>query len=173
MAWVRLDDNFHWHPKVAPLSDAAYRLYVGALCHCNRYDQGDHVSLGVVTALMPGRRGLRSAAELVTATLWLVDGVVGWIIHDYFSYQPNPDKQRAGRIGGQASAQARAQASAVAPAQALLNPRTRTRPVGVENPSVGSPPNDETLTIASRGWRGGAESTGEILERFKRPEVVS
>lgn len=185
MAWVRLDDNFHWHPKVARLSDATYRLYVGALCYCNRYQRGgriEHVDL--VTIYGRGRRGRTLADELVDAGLWTVEDW-GWQIHDYLQYQPDPVKQAAGKAGGEASAQARAaakakhdaQARAVPVAEDPAQPPSRTRPVpvplGVENPSVGSPPVDNSVSISSRGWRGEEEHIGAVLQRFQRPEAAS
>lgn len=36
MTWARLDDHFPDHPKVAPLSDAAFRLHVAGICHAAR-----------------------------------------------------------------------------------------------------------------------------------------
>lgn len=34
MAWLRLDDRFCRHPKIAPLSDRHFRLWVGVLLWC-------------------------------------------------------------------------------------------------------------------------------------------
>lgn len=172
MAWVRLDDNFHWHPKVAPLSDAAYRLYIGALCYCNRYEQGGRVTKAHIKTLAgSGRRVQRLIDELVLATLWVVDGT-DWLIHDYLLYQPDPTKQAAGRAGGQASAQARAQADRKQSGQASAQAPSRTRPVpvGVIPPEV---PLSDAVSIKSRGWRGGEEGIGAVLQRFKAPKVAS
>lgn len=171
LAWVRLDDNFHWHPKVTPLSDGAYRLYVGALCYCNRYQQGGRVtSTHIKTLVGTGRRVQRMVTELVLATLWVEDGP-DWLIHDYLLYQPDPTKQAAGRAGGQASAQARAQADRKHGAQAPAQPPSRTRPVpvGVITPEV---PLQDDCSIESRGWRGEEEDIAVVLQRFKAPSVV-
>jgi hypothetical protein len=101
------------------------------------------------------RKANRLINELERANLWaLNDG--GWTIHDYFSYQPDPQKQAAGRARAQQALSTRSAPS-----------RTRPVPVplGVNNPSVGSP--DDDCSIESRGWTGGEESTGEVLGRFK------
>lgn len=36
MTWVRLDDEFGEHPKIAALSDSALALFVTGLAYCNR-----------------------------------------------------------------------------------------------------------------------------------------
>ncbi len=38
MAWVRLDDKFPQHPKVAGLSHAGFRRFIVLLCWCNQYE---------------------------------------------------------------------------------------------------------------------------------------
>lgn len=37
MSWAQLDDKMPRHPNVRALSDAAFRLHVAAICHCNEY----------------------------------------------------------------------------------------------------------------------------------------
>jgi hypothetical protein len=185
VTWVRLDDNFHWHPKVAPLSDAAYRLYVGALCYSNRYELGGRVTIGHVGVLVgTGRRAQRLIDELVVADLWTPEGV-DWLIHDYLLYQPDPTKQAAGRMGGRASAQARAVApaqadpkhAAVAPLKQVLNPRPVPVPLGSLEPRLGDNATSvgtgvkplRRLEIPRQGYRGGAmTSLSESL-----PKVAS
>ena len=145
MTWVRLDDNFHWHPKIAGLSHVAYRLYEGALCYANRYQTGGEITLAVADQLSIGRSAPRR--ELEEGGLWEVIGHARWIIHDYFLYQPDPQKSRAGQAGGQASAQARAQAEGKQPPKQMLKQvlKQNSSPVpvpipvaeeGVENPPV-------------------------------------
>lgn len=137
MTWVRIDDNFHWHPKVARLSSDAYRLLVGGLCYANRYQTAGFIRREVVAMLSGTRRGAvsnpsRSCRELVAARLWeKAEG--GYLIHDYFEYQPDPIKQAAGRKGGIVSAQARAQAGVKHAAQ----PPSRPVPVKEEESNWG------------------------------------
>ena len=182
---------------MAPLSDAAYRLYVGALCYCNRYGLGGRLTPAHVATLVGAgaQRRTHLARELVDATLWTEEDW-GWQIHDYLLYQPDPTKQAAGRAGGQASAQARAQAEGKQPASVLLKhvlkPRTRPVPVGdkarlgdslpptplvstegVENGAKAlTRKKAVVVTLESTGRRGGeAETTGEILNRFSFRET--
>ncbi|WP_328313130.1 hypothetical protein OG432_24625 [Streptomyces sp. NBC_00442] len=91
MTWVRLDDRFPSHRKVALLSDRAFRLYISALCWAS-----ENLTEGLVRdeelRVIAHVRGLKAAAaELEDRQLWdRVDG--GWQIHDFLVY--NPDRAR-------------------------------------------------------------------------------
>ncbi len=91
MPWVRLDDRFPSHRKVALLSDRAFRLYVAALCWSSENLTEGRISdreLPHVARL----RGIKTAAkELEDARLWDRAGD-GWDIHDFLEY--NPDRAR-------------------------------------------------------------------------------
>jgi hypothetical protein len=146
MSWLKLDDGFADHPKVDPLTDAAFRLHVAAMCFCAR-----NLTDGFIPLDRPGRMVPRyrrqSAVELEKAGLWLrVDG--GWQVNDYLAYNPSKAeakqqrqaRQEAGRRGGRRSGQAKAQANASAVASANgqargLNP-VPSRPVGTGTESV-------------------------------------
>jgi hypothetical protein len=99
MPWVRLDDNFPIHRKVAGLTDTEFRLHVSAICWCAR-----NLTDGVVT-----RRDLphiaagipspaRPAAVLVQRGLWHRTER-GWTINGYLDYQPSREKVEAEREG--------------------------------------------------------------------------
>src|SRR5438445_12129355 len=111
MPWVRFDDQFPIHRKVDGLSDAAYRLHSSAIFWCARNLTDGFVSeedLDGVTARV--RTPARFAAECVKRGVWhtartecpskkcpgLVDHD-GWVIHDYWDYQPTAAKVRADR----------------------------------------------------------------------------
>lgn len=92
MPWVNLDDQFPDHPKVAGLSDAAFRLHVAGICYSNR-----HLSDGLV----PGdevprlvRRYKRTALqELVERMLWHpVMGGEAYSIHDFLDWNDSRKK---------------------------------------------------------------------------------
>lgn len=87
MSWVRTDDQMPRHPKIWPLSDAAYRLHHHGLSHCAAYATDGLVSLSYIDTLTPaGRKARKQADELVAAGVWeAVPG--GWQIHDYLEYQ--------------------------------------------------------------------------------------
>ncbi|MFE0647447.1 hypothetical protein ACFVZH_02500 [Streptomyces sp. NPDC059534] len=96
MPWVRLDDRFPSHRKVALLSDRAFRLHVSAICWCaeNLTDGriGDR-ELPLITHI----RGIKATAQqLHEAGLWdRVDS--GWMIHDYLDYNPSREQVTAER----------------------------------------------------------------------------
>lgn len=104
MPWVRFDDQFPIHRKVDGLSDAAYRLHTSAIFWCARNLTDGFVSdedLGGVTARV--RTPERFAAECVKRDTWhqagdfcaspkcppAPEGRDGWVIHDYWQYQPS------------------------------------------------------------------------------------
>jgi len=100
--WVRFDDQYPIHRKVDGLSDAAFRLHTSAIFWCARNLTDGFVSredLDGVTARV--RTPARFAAECVKRGAWHdarqpcdsakcpapVDNS-GWVIHDYWEYQP-------------------------------------------------------------------------------------
>lgn len=114
MPWVRFDDQFTIHRKIAGLSDAAFRLHVSAIFWCARNLTDGFLpeeDLGDVCARV--RTPARFAAECVGRRAWHHSGetcpsgkcpahepgrpecagpvdnpVAGWLIHDYWEYQP-------------------------------------------------------------------------------------
>lgn len=111
MTWVREDDAMPWHPKIAPLSDAAFRLRSEAKCWSSAQLTDGIIRAAVLPAVSPSGKGQpRWATELVTAGIWhtaaelatqpcphsLGDkptcppaGPDGWVIHDYLEYNPS------------------------------------------------------------------------------------
>ena len=105
MTWVRIDDEFEDNAKVAPLSDAAHRVWMMANCWCkkpaNFYTYGfvPEATLPSITRnrYKPGQ--LRKLVdELVNSNvggtkehgLWEpVEG--GWQFHDWESYLSKED----------------------------------------------------------------------------------
>lgn len=91
MTWLKLDDKFARHRKVAPLSDAAFRLHVTALLHCaEQLTDGEitNADLKVMPSLPTGRRLVAALQELVDGGLWVVvDG--GWALHDFADWNPS------------------------------------------------------------------------------------
>lgn len=112
MPWVRFDDQFPIHRKVDGLSDAAYRLHTSAIFWCARNLTDGFVSeddLDGVTARV--RTPARFASECVKRDTWheagtacpslkcppAPDGETGWVIHDYWAYQPTKAQVLADR----------------------------------------------------------------------------
>lgn len=91
MTFLALDNTFPGNPKIAGLSDRAFRLHVIALCHCSaKLTDGFVEDTPKVWAQMGGLRSnirsrLRITNELCSAKLWEeVDG--GFRIHDYLDW---------------------------------------------------------------------------------------
>jgi hypothetical protein len=78
MAWARIDDNFADHPKVAALSDAAFRAHIVAICYSTRY---------LTDGVIPPSQAppARIAKELVAGRVWETwHG--GYRIHDWLDW---------------------------------------------------------------------------------------
>jgi hypothetical protein len=92
--WLRLDDNFTSHPKVAQLSDREFRVHVRALCYCAR-----HHTEGVLPVLreIPGLTP-KVAEQLVAVGLWDVGTDVPLQIHDFGEYNGKASEREAARL---------------------------------------------------------------------------
>ena len=120
MTWVKLDDQFPDHPKLAELGEltpAAGWLHVCALCYSARYLTDGRIPGGQVPRLMAS--DTKPLVEvLLEVGLWERDGT-GYQIHDYLDYNPSraqvlaerEAKKAGGRRGGKAAARARAEAA--------------------------------------------------------------
>jgi hypothetical protein len=116
MPWARIDDMLPVHPKVRALSDAAFRLYICAICWSNLNTTDGHIPADQLRYLSDVRRVRQCADQLVQVGLWETAGD-GWRIHDYLEYQPSAEKvarerelkrqrQEKWRAGGDASVDA-------------------------------------------------------------------
>ncbi|MFG2225352.1 hypothetical protein [Streptomyces sp. NPDC048644] len=96
MPWVRLDDRFPSHRKVALLSDKAFRLYVSGLCWVSENLTEGKILDRELKVISRIRGPKTAAAELVDAGLWerIPDG---YLIHDYLEYNPDRARVKADR----------------------------------------------------------------------------
>lgn len=97
--FVRLHILFPRHPKVAALSDAAFRAQVSALCYCQEAETDGFVVEQVAASFAKPR----VTAELVRAGIWEeADG--GWLIHDYLEWNDSKaeiaDRREARAMAG-------------------------------------------------------------------------
>jgi hypothetical protein len=111
MTWVRFDDLFPIHRKVAGLSDACFRLVSEAIFWCSRNTTDGVIRTSEITQITRGNS--QRAAQLVDARLWHAAGDLcercsarlaaagtaepsdGWVIHDYLDHQPSRAKVEA------------------------------------------------------------------------------
>jgi hypothetical protein len=80
--YIKVHDGLYDHPKIEPLTDAAFRTLVGLWCWCSR-----HLTDGQVPAAIWAKRGSpKVRRELLAAGLveTTTDGVV---MHDYLEHQ--------------------------------------------------------------------------------------
>lgn len=96
MPWVKLDDRFPSHRKVALLSDRAFRLHVSAMCWCAENLTDGRIADRELALIAHVRNIKATAKQLEDAGLWdRTDD--GWAIHDYLDYNPSRDQVQAER----------------------------------------------------------------------------
>lgn len=101
MPWARLDDRFPTNRKVALLSDAAFRLYVTAICWSTENLTDGVIRTKELRVVANVRAAGRRAQELVDAGLW-EQTPDGWVIHDFAEYQPTAEQVREDRAAAAA-----------------------------------------------------------------------
>ena len=95
MTWLRIDDSFSEHPKVAGLSDRAFRVHVRAMVYAAR-----HTTDGAIPEAMLRQWGAipKVRAELVSARVWDESPLR---LHDYLEYNPSAkqiDSKRQSKV---------------------------------------------------------------------------
>ena len=112
MAWARIDDRFHDHPKAVGLDLAAVGLWTFCLTwtHSNRSGKIQ----GHIPPYLPRRFGAAPelAEQLVEAGLWHQPGhtctcpaiETGWLIHDYVDYLPLSTRRSRSEAGKRGAA---------------------------------------------------------------------
>jgi hypothetical protein len=82
VTWIKIDDTLPNNPKILPLSDGAFRLYIEALCYCNQYLTDGFLADAVLLRLDINN----NRKELVEACLW-IECLDGMQINDYTEHQ--------------------------------------------------------------------------------------
>jgi len=102
MSWVRLDDQFPDHPKVAGLSNDAFCLHVTSMCWTAKQQTDGKLPSRLLTRLAwRCQDPATAAAELEAAGVW--DKTPdGWEIHDFLVY--NPTKEQVEELAAKRSA---------------------------------------------------------------------
>lgn len=97
MAWVRIDDQFFLHPKVAKAGKDAALLYLGSLTYAaGQLTDGriEAAAVRLISAMVDVQA--KHAKRLVEVGLW-EECEGGYMIHDYHEYNPSRDKVLATR----------------------------------------------------------------------------
>jgi hypothetical protein len=119
MSWVKIDDQFTDHPKIAEAGPLAGWLYVCGLTYCARFLTDGFIPTNAVRRLADVDCPQDLAAKLVAVGLW-EDAQGGYQVHDYLEYQPSRERVQstkearaeAGARGGQRSGESKRVANA-------------------------------------------------------------
>ena len=157
MTWVKIDDRMPEHPKVAGLSDRAFRAHVEALCYC----AGVLTDGRIPAVVAKGRKWTRAAAELVAARLWETADD-GWAVHDYLKHQRSKEeaidlsmkRAEAGARGGKAKANSQTNTKQIATPLLKQSGLTRSEEIReeeIERDQDQNPPTPLRVEFWNRG----------------------
>ena len=87
MTWVRLESDSASHPKVASLSDSAFRMWVNTISWCSQHGTDGVIRKTVpLSSISPVRHPRKAIEEMIEHDL-LLDEETHWRVHDYLDYQ--------------------------------------------------------------------------------------
>lgn len=151
MPWVKLDDQFPDHPKVAQAGDLGGWLWVCGLAYCRRQETEGRIPKAVVPKLVHARTG-PLVALLLRLELWHDDGD-HYVVHDYHDWnKPTENRRAAGRKAAKArwDAERKANAHAIASethSEPTANGHAKRCPPP-QPPPIGTSPHPPTDTPA-------------------------
>jgi hypothetical protein len=170
MPWVKLDDRFPSHRKVALLSDRAFRLYVSALCWSSENLTEGRITQRELPLVAARLRGAKTAAgELEAAQLWdRADD--GWVIHDFLEYNPDRARVQSEREANAARQQAwRDRKRAEREAKKAAEEAARNAPRNAVTHEFENAPESTTATATRRD--DDTTATATHPERNEEPQV--
>ena len=98
MAWLRIDDRFATHPKIASLNDREFRVWVRVLCYCAAYRTDGKVTAeacGEIKGLGSRDRRGNVTVERHALSRYVTLGLLkkapkidAWIVNDWHEYNP-------------------------------------------------------------------------------------
>lgn len=103
MSWLRIDDGFTSHAKVASLTDAEFRVWVRLLCYCAKSQRPivDELPRAEVTGLSQGRiarfRELDLLVEMPSESESISGVTYDLQINDWEKFNPPKDRTQAER----------------------------------------------------------------------------
>ena len=149
MTWIKLDDQAVDHPKVANLSDRAFRWWVRGLSYASRF-----LTNGYLPAVFVRQVPKTSQDELTTPNLWTPTDRGSMEIHDYLAHQSSKESVTKKR----AVTAERVKRYREAKGNAVTNGVTN----GVSNELVRAPENREQRTEVQRTERR-AETAAPLI----------
>lgn len=173
MPWVRLDDTFTEHPKIAALSAGAFRLHVEAICYSARNLTDGVIPDDALRRVSGARSATKYAQELHAIGAW-ERAENAWVIHDYLHFQPSreqvmSDREKArerkakSRSSRRDSTRDKPPGHAVTPppGHAVSHGGSHTTPTRPDPKPSSSPPADSSVTPSNGAASGGEEETRE------------
>lgn len=160
MTWVKIDDHFNEHPKLAAVGPVGWGIWLAGLAYCNRNLTDGFIPRAVAIGFggdwtveaaeerdgVPGyvtwdiSRGTGMHGEDMD-TSWVIDRLIeyglwepvsgGYRVHDYDDYQPTKAEVLAMRAAKAAAGQAGGRAAAKARAKAGAQAESNPVPVPV------------------------------------------
>lgn len=147
MTWIKLDDRAPRHPKVAGLSDRAFRLWIQGMCYASEF-----LTDGALPQAFLRTTPAAARRELLTAGLWF-ETPTGAVIHDYLAHQTSRDdieRERARNRRRRTSA-----VPPVQPAQASGSTAEKPRPENREQRSENRGQTDDAARLGVGVLGGG------------------
>lgn len=90
--FIKLHDGIADHPKIEPLSDAAFRLLITSWCWCSKHEQDGKMPVRVWE-----RRGTRKARQELQDAGLVIPAADAVEFHDYLKHQQSAEQRRAAR----------------------------------------------------------------------------
>jgi hypothetical protein len=97
VSWLRLDDSYPEHPKLASLTDSAFRAHVRCMAYCARHLTDGYVPASVVREYAGSVLGELTATPRIGSSSLLEECDGGFMVHDYLDYNPTREKVLADR----------------------------------------------------------------------------
>lgn len=85
--FVRIDHGYDEHPKVLPLSDAAFRAHIEAICYASR----NEAKFFITSSVARKKWRAKVIAELVAARLF-DERPDGYEVHDYLDFNRSAEE---------------------------------------------------------------------------------
>lgn len=91
MSWLKLDDHYFDHPKIAAAGRDGALLDLAGMLYCARFLTDGRIPTGMVRRLAPVDDPASCAEILVSVGRWEpIEG--GYMVHDYLKYNPSRAK---------------------------------------------------------------------------------
>lgn len=162
MSWLRLDDGFAQHPKVADLSDREFRAWVKLLLYCARYRTGGDITPAALRELGIGKA--TKDAFLDVGLLDIDDGELS--VHDWSSYNPSDPSNAERQARFRAKRQAKGNGTSNADRNAISNDPDRygNGPSRVGAPARPVPSSPSTADSSSTSTEDPVPAAVELLK---------